>query len=394
MDKSSKKHDARSDATRLVHGGRKPSAFHGFVNTPVYRGSTVLFDSFEKLKNADQPYTYGRRGSPTIEALETVIAEVEGGHRTVLAPSGLAAITGTLLSLAGAGDHVLMVDSVYQPTRYFCDAHLARLGVDVSYYDPCIGSGISELFRDNTRVVYTESPGSQTFEMQDVPAIAEVLSGRDIWLVNDNTWASPLYCNSFKLGADVSIQAGTKYVVGHADAMLGTVTTNERAAKAIVRGIQGMGMCAGTEEIYLGLRGLRTLQVRLERHWRSGMEVAAWLMARPEIERVLHPAMPNHPGHDIWKRDFSGASGLFSVIFQPLAEPALVAFLESLELFGMGYSWGGFESLAVPFDPSEYRTATTWSAPGPAVRFHIGLEDPIDLIGDLENGFSALNARL
>lgn len=378
-------------ATRLIHLGRNPSKFHGFVNTPIYRGSTVLFDSMERLLNRDQKYTYGRRGSPTIEALETVITELEGGHRTVLAPSGLGAVSSTLLALLSTGDHVLMVDSVYQPVRHFCDTQLSRLGVAVTYYDPCIGTGISGLLRHNTRVIYTENPGSQTFEMQDLPAIAEQLSGRDIWLVTDNTWASPLYCNPLNLGADVCIQAGTKYIVGHADAMLGSVTANARSTDHIVEGVQGLGMCAGSEEIYLALRGMRTLEVRIERHWQSGLEIANWLVDRPEVARVLHPALPEHPGYEIWRRDFKGASGLFSVIFHPVADHAIAAFLNNLELFGMGYSWGGFESLIVPFDPTKYRTATEWTALGPAVRIHIGLEDPADLKADLTRGLEFMH---
>ena len=388
--------DAHDDArtTRIVHAGRDPFQFEGFVNPPVYRGSTVLYPTVESLEGKSQRYTYGRRGTPTMSALEEVVAELEGGVRTVLVSSGLAAVASTLLALAKAGDHILVADSVYAPTRLVCDRTLTRFGVDVEYYDPLVGGDIAGLIRANTSLIYCETPGSQTFEMQDLPAIAGAArstpNGGDIWIVTDNTWASPLYCNPFKLGADVSIQAGTKYIVGHADAMLGTVTGNARAEKALVAGIQEMGLCAGTEEIYLGLRGVRTLDVRLQRHWESGLKVARWLAERPEVDRVLHPALESDPGHAIWKRDFTGASGLFSAILKPTDKPSLCRFLESLRLFGMGFSWGGYESLIIPFDPSGYRTAVPWNEKGPAIRIHIGLEDPADLIADLEQGLAKL----
>ncbi len=383
---------AHHTATRLVHAGRDPKAHEGFVNTPVYRGSTVLFETVAELETGNRRYTYGRKGTPTIEALESAIAELEGGVRTVLAPSGLAAISSALLAFVEAGDHILVSDSVYRPTRLLCDGLLKRLGVETTYYDPLLGAGIEALVRENTRLVFVESPGSQTFEMQDIPAIAKVCRARGLWLIADNTWASPLYCNPFRLGVDVSIQAGTKYVVGHADAMLGTITANERARNAILRGNQALGLVAGSEEVYLALRGLRTLGVRLERHWQAALEMAEWLSARPEVARVLYPALESDPGHDIWRRDYTGASGLFSVILKPIAKPALVAFLESLTLFGMGYSWGGYESLVVPFDLHGYRTATQWRPEGPALRFHIGLEDVRDLKRDLARGFAAMAA--
>ncbi|MBI1383756.1 MAG: cystathionine beta-lyase [Rhizobiales bacterium] len=381
------KHDRK---TRLAHAGRDPWRFDGFVNPPVYRGSTVLFPTLDAIESGNQRYVYGRRGTPTVEALEEIVAEMEGGARTVLVPSGLAAVTSTLLALTKAGDHILVSDSVYKPTRLFASGMLSRFGVTVEYYDPLIAGGIASLIRDNTSMIYCESPGSQTFEMQDLPAISEARGGRDIWLVVDNTWASPLYCNPFRLGADVSIQAGTKYVVGHADALLGTVTANERARLPVVKGIQDAGHCAGSEEVFLGLRGIRTLAVRLERHWRSGITVASWLETRPEVARVLHPALPSHPGHAIWKRDFTGASSLFSVVLKPVPREGLRAFVESLKLFGMGFSWGGFESLVVPFDPRSHRSATAWDAEGPCLRFHIGLEEAEDLLRDLERGFSAM----
>ncbi|MBS0233775.1 MAG: cystathionine beta-lyase [Proteobacteria bacterium] len=376
--------------TEVVHVGRKPFEQHGFVNTPVYRGSTVLYPTLEALNTRTQPYTYGRRATPTTHALEEAIAQLEGGTATILTSSGLAAISTAILALVNSGDHILIVDSVYQPARAFADKMLKRLGVETTYYDPLIGSGIAKLFRPNTRLVMVEAPGSQTFEMQDIPAIAAAAHAKNIWVLADNTWATPLYCKPLALGADVSIQAATKYIVGHADAMLGAVTVNERAAKFVDSAKEALGTCPGSEETYLGLRGLRTLAVRLERHQRSGIAVAQWLQDRPEVDRVLHPALPGDPGHAIWKRDFSGACGLFTAVLKPTSEKALAAFLDGLKFFGMGYSWGGYESLVVPFDPSPYRTATRWDGPGPALRFHVGLEAVDDLIADLAAGFERM----
>ncbi|MGI9406653.1 MAG: cystathionine beta-lyase, partial [Hyphomicrobiaceae bacterium] len=363
-------------ATRLAHAGRDPKAQYGFVNTPVYRGSTVLFPDVETLKSGGQPYTYGRRGSPTVRGLEEAIAELEGGARTILVPSGLSAVTSAILALIEAGDHILVTDSVYRPTRIFCDTVLTRLGVETEYYDPLAGGAISELIRDNTRLVFAETPGSQTFEMQDISAIAGAAKLRGTLTLIDNTWASPLYFKPFDHGADVSIQAATKYIVGHSDAMLGSVTTTEALAGWLIQNIQTFGNCAGSEEVYLGQRGFRTMDVRLARHWESGLTVARWLESREEVVRVLHPALPSHPQHDLWKRDFLGASGLFSILLHDVPERAVAAMLDDLTLFGMGFSWGGFESLIVPFDPTPYRTATTWDHTGPCLRLHIGLEDP------------------
>jgi cystathionine beta-lyase len=381
---------AERPETEVVHLGRAPFDFHGFVNPPVYRGSTVLYPTLEAIKSRKQPYTYGRRATPTTKALEDAIAHLEGGATTILTSSGLGAVSTALLAFVEASDHILITDSVYQPARAFADRMLKRLGVETTYYDPGIGAGIAELFRPNTRLVLVESPGSQTFEMQDIPAIAAAAHAKNIWVIADNTWATPLYCKPLSLGADVSIEAATKYIVGHADAMLGAVTANARAARNLDNAKEALGTCPGSEETYLGLRGLRTLAVRLERHQRSGIAVAEWLSARPEVARVLHPALPSDPGHAIWKRDFSGASGLFTAILKPVSQAALARFLDGLKLFGMGYSWGGYESLVIPFDPTSYRTATRWQAEGPALRFHIGLEAVEDLIRDLKAGFARL----
>ena len=377
-------------ATKVVHSGRNPEAQHGFVNTPVYRGSTVLFPTLAELKSRQQPYTYGRRATPTTRALEEAITSIAGGAATILTSSGLCAVSTALLAFVEAGDNILMTDSVYQPTRAFCDGMLKRLGVETTYYDPLAAAGIAKLVKSNTRLIFAESPGSQTFEMQDLPALAKVAREMNLWLLADNTWASPLYCKPLSLGADVSIEAATKYVVGHADAMLGAVTANARAAKRIDAAKEGLGTSPGSEETYLGLRGLRTLDVRLARHMQSGLAIARWLETRSEVARVIHPALESHPDHAIWKRDFSGASGLFTIVLKPVPEKALAAFLDGLKLFGMGYSWGGYESLVIPFDPRSYRTATRWTDAGPALRFHIGLEDVEDLKSDLVDGFARL----
>lgn len=383
-------HTDHKPETDVVHLGRRPHDQHGFVNTPVYRGSTVLFPTLEKINSRDQAYTYGRRATPTTRALEQALTELEGGAATILTSSGLAAVSTAILAFVQTGDHILVTDSVYQPARTFCDKMLARLGVETTYYDPAIGAAITPLFKPNTRLVFVESPGSLTFEVQDLPAIAAAAHAKNVWVLADNTWASPLYCKPLALGADVSIQAATKYVTGHADALLGAVTTNARAAKVLDNAKEALGTCPGSEETYLGLRGLRTLAVRLAQHQKSGMDIAQWLQNRPEVEHVMHPALAGYSGNALWQRDFTGASGLFSIVLKPCSTEALAAFLDGLKLFAMGYSWGGFESLVVPFDPTSYRTATRWQAKGPALRFHIGLENVEDLKSDLSAGFDRL----
>jgi cystathionine beta-lyase len=381
-------------ATRLVLGGRDPFANHGFVNPPVHHVSTVLYPTAEDFLARRAKYVYGRRGTPTSEALENALRELEGPEcvGVTLLPSGLAAISTTLLSILHAGDHLLISDSVYLPTRRFADGVLKRYGIESSYYDPLIGSGIAGLMRSNTRAVFVEAPGSLSFEVQDVPAIAAAAHAKGAVVIMDNTWASPLYFRACDKGVDLSIQAATKYVGGHSDLMLGTVSANAATWERLKETVYLMGLCVGPDDIYLALRGLRTLGVRLAQHHQSGLKVARWLQQRPEIARVLHPALASCPGHATWQRDFSGASGLFSIVFKPVAELAVHAFLNELGLFGIGASWGGFESLAIPFDCSSIRTATTWVPEGPTVRLHIGLEDPDDLIRDLELGLAALNA--
>jgi len=389
----SKRTGKQKAETRLAHAGRAPARYHGFVNTPIYRGSTVLFPTVASLEANAQDFTYGRLGTPTVKALEEAIAELEGGTRTLLTPSGLSAIAASLLAFVSAGDEILVSDSVYRPTRRVCDHVLKRLGVRTIYYDPLIGSGIKKLLSAKTKLVFAESPGSQTFEVQDIPAIVKAAHDAGAVVILDNTWATPLYFKPFAHGVDVSIQAATKYIVGHADAMLGAITASEKVARAVEKSHEDLGLCPGPEDAYLGLRGLRTLSVRLARHQQSALELARWLKSRPEVARVLHPALPSDPGHALWRRDFTGASGLFAIILKPASHAALAAMLDGLSLFGMGYSWGGFESLILPFDPRDYRTATTWEAEGPALRLHVGLEDVDDLKADLEAGFARLAAH-
>lgn len=384
--------------TRLVTAGRYPERFGGAVNTPVFRGSTILHESMaawadKKHRQAtDEPEasTYGRFGMATHHALEEAIASLEGGHRSLVYPSGLAACATALMSLLSAGDHVLVTDSAYSPTRAFLRRVLGRFGVSVDVYDPQVGARLEDAIRPETRVVYVESPGSETFEVQDVPAIADVARRRGIRTVMDNTWGTPLFFKPLEYGVDVSIQAATKYIVGHSDALLGVVTCTEEVWPLIKRTSEDFGQTASADDVYLALRGLRTLRVRLNQHWRSGVEVASWLESRPEVERVLHPALASHPGHALWRRDFSGACGLFAMVLKPAGTEAIEVFVDSLQLFGLGVSWGGFESLIVPFDPSGDRAATRWPYRGQAFRLHIGLESPADLLADLAQAFERM----
>jgi cystathionine beta-lyase len=380
--------------TRLVTSGRDPQAYHGFVNPPVYHASTLLYPTAEDQVAHRARYNYGRRGTPTSEALENALREIDGDAcaGVALLPSGLAAISAALLATARAGDHVLVPDSVYRPTRNFCNGVFKRFGVETTYYDPLVGADIARLFKPNTRVVFVEAPGSQSLEMQDIPAIAKIAHERNAVVLMDNTWATPLYFRAFEKGVDLSIQAGTKYIGGHSDIMFGCVSANAATLPPLKDTVYSMGLCVGPDDMYLALRGLRTLSVRLDRHYQSGLRVARWLEQRTEVLRVIHPALESDPGHKIWKRDFTGACGLFSVVFKPTSEQSVHAFLNELALFGLGYSWGGFESLAIQFDCTEYRTATKWEPGGPTVRLHIGLEDPDDLIADLERGFLAMAA--
>jgi cystathionine beta-lyase len=380
--------------TRLVTAGRDTKAQKGFVNPPVFHGSTVLYPTAEDLHAHRGEFQYGRHGTPTTRALQEVLMALEGPQcaGVGLAPSGLAAITTALLSVLKAGDHLLVCDNVYRPTRNFCDGLLTRFGVTTSYFDPLAGAAIEQLFRPNTKAVLIEAPGSQSLEMPDIPAIAAVAHARGALMIDDNTWATPLYHRSLDQGVDVSLQAATKYIGGHSDIMFGTISANAKTWPRLAEGIRLLGICAGPDDVYLALRGVRTLSVRLAQHHKSGLEMARWLATRPEVARVLHPALETDPGHAIWKRDFTGASGLFSIVLNPAPQKAVDALLDALKLFGMGFSWGGFESLIIPFDCDSYRTATKWAPGGPTLRLHIGLEGVDDLKADLERGFAALKA--
>ncbi|QWG21282.1 cystathionine beta-lyase [Bradyrhizobium sediminis] len=380
--------------TLLVTAGRDTKAQKGFVNPPVVHGSTVLYPTAEDLHAHRGEFQYGRRGTPTTKALQEALIALEGPQcaGVGIAPSGLAAISTTLLAVLKSGDHLLVCDNAYRPTRNFCNGMLARYGVETTYFDPLIGAGIAAMFKPNTRAVVVEAPGSQSFEMPDIPAIASVAHARGALVIDDNTWATPLYHRSLELGVDISMQAATKYIGGHSDIMFGTISANARAWPLVAEAIQLLGVCAGPDDVFLALRGLRTLSVRLAQHHKSAIEMARWLAGRPEVISVLHPALESHPGHAIWKRDFTGASGLFSIVLQPKPQAAVDALLDTVKLFGMGYSWGGFESLVIPFDCAPYRTATTWAPGGPSLRLHIGLENVEDLKADLERGFAAFNA--
>ncbi len=365
--------------TTLVTAGRDTKAQKGFVNPPVVHGSTVLYPTAEDLHAHRGEFQYGRRGTPTTKALQEAMVALEGPQcaGVGLAPSGLSAISTTLLAVLKAGDHLLVCDNAYRPTRNFCNGLLARYGVETSYFDPA---------------VLVEAPGSQSLEMPDIPAIASVAHARGALVIDDNTWATPLYHRSLEQGVDISMQAATKYVGGHSDIMFGTISANAKAWPLISDAIQLLGVCAGPDDVFLAVRGLRTLAVRLAQHHRSGLDMARWLATRPEVLRVLHPALETDPGHAIWKRDFTGASGLFSIVLKPAPQKAVDALLDAVKLFGMGYSWGGFESLIIPFDCAPYRTATKWAPGGPTLRLHIGLENVEDLKADLERGFAAFNA--
>ena len=385
----------RGLSTRVGHLGRSPRKWLGAVNTPVFRASTILFPDVEALKQADAGkypgLSYGLHGVPTVTDFQAAMAELAGAHAALAVPSGLTATTLPLLALLKPGDHVLVTDAVYGPTRRFCDLHLTRLGIEVQYYDPLVGGRIADLMKPNTRLVFLESPGSLTFEVQDVPAICAVARARGVWTVIDDSWGTPLYARSFEHGVDVSVHAATKYIGGHSDVLLGAIIANEAAYGPLFRLWTDMGITASTDDCFLGLRGMRTLAARLERQQASALRIAQWLAAQPQVKEVLYPALPGARGHDLWKRDFDGASSLFGVVLQPVAQDRIEAMLDGFELFSLGFSWGGFESLILPIFPEQKRTATTWMPGGPCLRLAIGLEDADDLIDDLADGLSRLS---
>ena len=392
-----KNKDVLSDAganTRLAHLGHDPFDCYGFVNPPIVRGSTVLFPDMKTYLSEDQKYTYGTHGTPTTDALCKMIDALEGSAGTILLPSGLAAITVPFLAYLSAGDHALIVDSVYFPTRRFCDTMLKQLGIEVDYYDPNIGAGIEALIKPNTKLVHTEAPGSNTFEMQDIALIASIAHKYDCVVTIDNTWATPLYFKPLDHGVDVSIHAATKYPAGHADVLMGFVSANEKHWKKLHDATTNLGLCVSPDDAYQVLRGMRSMGVRLEHHQKSALDIAQWLEARDDVASVLHPALPSFPGHALWKRDFTGSSGVFSFVLKAPENgfaAKSTAFIEALSIFGLGWSWGGYESLAVPVSLKD-RTVAKGPTEGPVIRLQIGLEDVADLKKDLEAGFAAAAA--
>ncbi|MCC7486585.1 MAG: cystathionine beta-lyase [Burkholderiales bacterium] len=380
--------------TLLARTGRDPARYQGMVNTPVFRTSTVIFpdlaayeargdDDFKKVR-------YGIHGTPTTFALEDAVARMEGGYAAVAVPSGLAAITASLSAFLKPGDHVLVTDSAYVPTRNFCERRLKPGGIEVDYYDPLLGADIARIMRPNTKVVFCESPGSLTFEMQDIPAIAAVAHSRGALVFADTTWGTPYFFRSFEHGVDLSIHAATKYIAGHSDVMMGVIVTTERCWLPLRRTVGGFGFCVSPEDCYLALRGFRTIGVRMKQQMASALRVARWLQLRSDVKRVIYPALENDPGHQIWKRDFEGAASLFSLVLIPVTDRAVATFIDSLKLFGIGSSWGGYESLVQVAHVARNRSATRWDPGGPTIRLHIGLEDPDDLIADLEQAFAAM----
>ena len=381
-------------ATRVAHVGRDPRKFLGAVNTPVFRASTILFPNVATLERAArgefEGLTYGLHGLPTVRDFQAAIAALEGGHAALAVPSGLTATTLPLLALAHPGDHVLVTDNVYGPTRRFCDNHLRRFGVEVGYFDPLAGAALERELRANTKLVFAESPGSLTFEVSDIPAFAAVTHAHGAKLVLDNSWATPLGFRAFDHGVDIAVHAATKYIGGHSDVLLGAIVASEATYPALRRIWTDMGIAASTDDCFLGLRGLRTLAVRLHRHRENALAVAQWLATRSEVREVLYPALPGSRGHELWKRDFLGASGLFGVVLQPVDKARIDAMLDGMRLFAMGWSWGGYESMIIPTWPERSRTATRWTPGGPCLRLAVGLEDSADLIADLEAGFARL----
>ena len=380
--------------TLLSRLGRDPAQYRGMVNTPVFRTSTVIFPDLESYEQRDpdnyKTMRYGVHGTPTTFAFEEAVAKMEGGHLAVAVPSGLAAVTAALAAFVKTGDHLLVTDSVYGPTRNFCDRQLKPNGVDVQYYDPLIGAGIEKLIKSNTKAVFCEAPGSLTFEMQDIPVIAAAAHARGIPVLADTTWGTPYFFRSFERGVDVSIHAATKYIVGHSDVMMGVIVTNEKHWLPVRRAVSDFGFCVSPEDCYLALRGFRTIGVRMKQQMANAIKIAQWLQTRPEVLRVIYPALADDPGHAIWKRDFAGAASLFGFVARPAGDPAVSAFVNALELFGIGSSWGGFESLVTVVRAAKIRTATPWNPGGPTIRLHIGLEDPDDLIADLDQAFASM----
>jgi len=391
---------SENKTTKLITAGRDKKWTNGVVNPPVQRASTVVFNSVEEkrkatINRANKTLFYGRRGTNTHFAFQDAMVELEGGAGCVLYPCGTAAISNAILSFVETGDHILMVDTCYEPTRDFCDTIMKKMGVETTYYEPTIGEGIKELIKPNTKVLFTESPGSITMEVQDVPTLARIAHEHDIIVMLDNTWAAGVNFSPFDFGVDISIQAATKYIVGHSDVMLGTAVANEKCWGQLREQSYLMGQCVSPDDAYLGLRGIRTLDVRLRQHAESSLKVAKWLETRPEVDHVRHPALKSCPGHEFFKRDFTGGNGLFSFVLKNSNTQATTALLDGMKHFSMGYSWGGFESLILANEPSSFDSLRTVANPnfdGTLIRIHIGLEDVDDLIADLEAGLDRYSA--
>lgn len=380
-------------STQLTMLGRDPSDQYGFVNAPLYKGSTVVYQTLDDFEHRRQRFSYGTAGSPTIANLEDAWTHMTGAAGTVLSPTGLGSVALALLTTTKAGDHVLIPDSVYGPSRRFCNQLLARYSVETTYYDPLIGAEIEKLVKANTSTILMESPGSRTMEVQDIPAIVKVARKHGIKTILDNTWATPLFFKAHAYGIDISVEAGTKYLGGHSDILLGLASASADLWPALRATYDDMGMLPGADDCILALRGLRTMHLRLKEAERKAMEVATWLKARPEVDKVLHPAFEDCPGHPFWKRDFGGSSGLFSIVLRDrFSRAGLKAMVEGMSIFSMGFSWGGYESLMIPFDPKDVRSTTEWSHPGICLRLQIGLEDMNDLKEDLRRGFERLSA--
>jgi cysteine-S-conjugate beta-lyase len=393
------KHDNTELDTQLVHLGRDPKRDLGSVNPPVHRTSTVIFPDYKtflEYQGGERAHHrgYGRYGSPTLDGLEEALVALEGADHAIITASGLSAISTTLFAFLSAGDHVLIPDCVYSCARDFVKVELPRFGIEVEFYPPTIGAGIAKLMKKNTKVVYCESPGSNTFEMQDIPAISKVAHAHGALLIADNTWATPLLQRPFDLGVDISIHSATKYIAGHSDLVMGAVLCREEHFPTLNRAHRNISAVPSGDNAYLALRGLRTIAVRLKQHEAHAMEVAKWLQTVPEVKRVLYPALPTDPGYEIWKRDMTGASGLFGVELTEVSETALGAMLDGLKHFGMGFSWGGYESLIVAYTPSRMRSVTEFKEGARYLRLNIGLEAPKDLIHDLDEGFNRLRAAM
>ena len=391
---------SENKTTKLITAGRDKKWTNGVVNPPVQRASTVVFNSVEEkrkatINRANKTLFYGRRGTNTHFAFQDAMVEVEGGAGCALYPCGTAAISNAILSFVETGDHILMVDTCYEPTRDFCDTIMKKIGVETTYYEPTIGEGIQDLIKPNTKVLFTESPGSVTMEVQDIPTLARIAHEHDIIVMLDNTWAAGVNFSPFDFGVDISIQAATKYIVGHSDVMLGTAVANEKCWDQLREQSYLMGQCVSPDDAYLALRGIRTLDVRLRQHAESSLKVAKWLETRPEVDHVRHPALESCPGHEFFKRDFTGGNGLFSFVLKNSNPQATTALLDGMTHFSMGYSWGGFESLILANEPSSFNSLRTVANPnfeGTLIRVHIGLEDVDDLIADLEAGLERYNA--